>query len=399
MKTYCSKSWTDINIDFQNRMIRHCCKAVNYEFPETLTEDFISMSAGIQRRRKESLEGIANHDCKQCWEDYDKGNSAYRDWANKWDDSFLTHHRQMMSSDRFIHYIEIKTDNICDLACLYCSSHSSSKIAQEESVITHDKTKENDYTVFKSWIKNYLLRKDLISDQLMFLFLGGEPTASERFYELVDYIESVAHLTSKSIRLEICTNANSKKFLMDKIIDRMSKSKIKWGIGISNESFGPDAELIRHGLSWERFQDNLVRYMQSPATELIVMSPTINIFNLKSFPAYIRWVHEQFRENAPKKPMTWHGNFISWPDELDVAHLPVEYTKYIDEAIQAITDLKADKFYVFRHGFIDYLQSMKERIGTTYNPEYKEVALNFLLKKQKFKKTDALVNLMNNLDL
>lgn len=399
MKTYCSKSWTDINIDFDNRMIRHCCKAVNYEFPETLTEDFISMSAGIQRRREESLEGVANHDCKQCWEDYDKGNSAYRDWANKWDDGFIYHHKQLLNSDKFVHYIEIKTDSICDLACLYCSAHSSSKIAQEEGVITQDRTKENDYTVFKSWIKNYLLRRDLISDQIMFLFLGGEPTASERFYELVDYIESVAHLTSKNIRVEICTNANSKRFLMDKIIERMSTSKLKWGIGISNESFGPDAEMIRHGLSWERFQDNLIRYMQSPATELLVMSPTINIFNLKSFPSYIKWVHQQFRENAPMKPFTWHGNFISWPDELDIAHLPKEYIKYIDEAITTITELKTDKNYVFRDGFVDYLKSMKERVGSAYNPEYKEVALNFLLKKQKFKKTEALVNLMNNLDL
>jgi organic radical activating enzyme len=398
--TYCSKSWTDINIDFETRTIKHCCKATVYQFPEVLTEEFISNSAGIKERRQQSLTNISHLDCQSCWNDYSKGNSAYRDWANRWTDDFVeTNKEKIGDSDQYINYIEIKTDRICDMSCIYCSSWSSSKVSQEQNEPYEDKTKEHDYEVFKSWIKNYLLRRDLISGQILFLFLGGEPTASERFYELVDYIESVAHLTSKHIRLEICTNANSKKFLMDKIIDRMSTSKLKWGIGISNESFGVDAELIRHGLNWDRFQENSVRYMQSPATELIVMSPTVNIFNLKSFPEYIRWVHEQFRENAPMKPMTWHGNFISWPDELDVAHLPAEYTKYIDEAIATITALNSDRFYVFRDGFIDYLKSMRERIGTAYNPEYKEVALNFLLKKQKFKKTDALVNLMNNLDL
>jgi hypothetical protein len=399
MKTYCSKSWTDINIDFENRMIRHCCKAVSYQFPETLTEDFISMSAGIQERRVQSLDNIAHNDCKQCWNDYDKGNSAYRDWANKWDDSFMEHHKPLLVSDRFIHYIEIKTDNTCDLACLYCSAGSSSKIAQEEGKVIKDLATEHDYEVFKSWIKNYLLRRDLISGQILFLFLGGEPTASERFYELVDYIESVAHLTSKHIRLEICTNANSKKFLMDKIIDRMSTSKLKWGIGISNESFGVDAELIRHGLNWDRFQENLVRYMQSPATELIVMSPTLNAFNLKSFPAYIRSVHELFRKNAPNKQMTWHGNFISWPEEMDIANLPQPYIKYIDEAIATITEYTLDKNYVFQDSFIDYLNTMKQRIGTNYNSNYKEVAEQFLIRKQNIKKTDALIALMNNLDL
>ena len=397
--TYCSKSWTDINLDFETRTLRHCCKAEGHEFPETLTEQFISIDSIIQQRRQQSLDKVAHSDCNSCWKDYAKGNSAYRDWANRWTDDFINNHKTVLGDDSFIHYIEVKPDSTCDLACIYCSHTSSSKIAQEEGVKIESKTKEEDYIVFKSWIKNYIQREDLKHGQLLFVFLGGEPTASERFYELVDFIEDAATTTDKSIRLEICTNGNSKKFLMDKIIDRMSTSKLKWGIGISNESFGVDAELIRHGLNWDRFQENLVRYMQSPATELIVMSPTLNAFNLKSFPAYIRSVHELFRKNAPNKQMTWHGNFISWPEEMDIANLPTTYFKYIDEAITTITEYKLDKNYVFQDSFIDYLKTMKQRIGTNYNSNYKEVAEQFLIRKQNIKKTDALIALMNNLDL
>jgi hypothetical protein len=42
---------------------------------------------------------------------------------------------------------------------------------------------------------------------------------------------------------------------------------------------------------------------------------------------------------------------------------------------------------------------MKQRIGTNYNSNYKEVAEQFLIRKQNIKKTDALIALMNNLDL
>ena len=27
-KTLCSKSWTDLNIDFSKRKLRHCCKTI-----------------------------------------------------------------------------------------------------------------------------------------------------------------------------------------------------------------------------------------------------------------------------------------------------------------------------------------------------------------------------------
>ena len=201
--TYCSKSWTDINIDFESRTLRHCCKAEGHSFPEKLTEQYISVSDIVKERRIQSLENIAHSDCNGCWNNYSQGNSAYRDWANQWDDVFLKNNAwQITEDDKFIHYIEIKPDRTCDLACLYCSPGSSSKIAQEEGVIIEDATKEDDYTVFKSWIKNYLLRADLVATQIVFIFLGGEPTASERFYELVDYIEDTAGLTEKKIRLD-----------------------------------------------------------------------------------------------------------------------------------------------------------------------------------------------------
>ena len=145
--TYCSKSWTDINIDFESRTLRHCCKAEGHEFPETLTEEFISMNTNIKERRQKSLDNLAHSDCITCWKDYSKGNSAYRDWANTWVDPVieLQENNFPNDTDRHIYYIEIKTDSTCDLACIYCSYSSSSKIAQEEGRVLENKTKEEDY--------------------------------------------------------------------------------------------------------------------------------------------------------------------------------------------------------------------------------------------------------------
>ena len=395
--TYCSKSWTDINIDFESRVLRHCCKAKSYPFPSVLTEQFISASDLIKNRRAVSLQNIEHDDCSACWNDYSKGNSAYKDWANKWDDKHMTSNI-ISNDDSHVYYVEIKTDRTCDMACLYCSPDSSSKIAQEEGQPYTDNTSDDDYVVFKRWIKNFLSRKDLKSNQIIFIFLGGEPTASERFYTLTDFIEEQAienpHLT---IRLEICTNANSKPFLMDKIIKRMDSGKTKWAIGISNESYGNVAEMIRHRLNWSRFQDNFKKYITHPNTELLVMSPTVNSFSLKSFHQYIDWVFTQFKEFAPEKEFTWYGNFINWPDPMDIANMPKTYLPYIEQAEQRLLQEINNPKWMYKNNFFEFIKQMKNRLGQNYKESYKEDLVKFLETKQNVKKVD-LSSLLNELD-
>jgi len=396
---YCSKSWTDINIDFENRVLRHCCKTKAYEFPEELTPDFISNNKFIKERRKQSLQGIKHSDCESCWHDYEIGKTAYRDWANKWD-SFFIKNTNIDDDDRFIHYVEIKPDRICDMSCIYCSAYSSSKIAQEEKVIYLDKTSNDDYNIFKLWISDFLSRKDLEHSQVIFVFLGGEPTASEKFYELTDFIEQQAMVhTHVTVRLEICTNANSKKFLMNKIIEKMNSSRVNWAIGISNESYGRHAELIRYGLDWERFCENFKLYIQHPKTELIVLSPTINIFNLKTFKDYVIWVFDQFKNFAPEKQFTWYGNFISWPSEMDISLLPISYKKYVRDAEDVFKQHIDNSQWVYKDNFLEFLKQINNRIGQNYTEHFKHQARLFLEKKSLVKKNDKVMDLLETLDL
>jgi hypothetical protein len=83
-KTLCSSAWTDINLDFANRTIRHCCKSLEVPFPETLTVDFFNNSERINQTRKDLLNGIQTPDCIRCWDDYKSTSTAYRDFKNEW---------------------------------------------------------------------------------------------------------------------------------------------------------------------------------------------------------------------------------------------------------------------------------------------------------------------------
>jgi wyosine [tRNA(Phe)-imidazoG37] synthetase (radical SAM superfamily) len=397
MKTYCSKSWTDININFYNRTLRHCCKSAEYLFPEQLTVDFINNSSQIQTRRIESLQGVAHADCASCWKSMAATGSSYRDWMNVWDDHYIATNRAQLN-DAAVKIIDIELDTTCDMSCIYCFADTSSKIAQEEGVELKSKFNDQDYAVFKQWIAEYLSRTDHLHDDIVFNFLGGEPTASKRFYDLIAFIESAAVNSTLDITIALCTNANTKPYLMKKLQSAIDNSRLLWSISVSNEAFGQDAELVRWGLDWERFENTIVSYMSNPKITMFSLTPSLNALNLKTFPAYVKWIHDLFDTHCNNKALAWYGNYIEHPKELDIANLPKDHIVYLDQVLAIVADYKHDVKYRSLAQFEQFIESMKQRIGSINNPNHKEELAEFLNRKQRVKKTDKLSILLKNIE-
>ena len=389
MKTQCSKSWTDVNINFKNRSLRHCCKSKTYDFPDNPSIDFFDNSPQIQERRQHTANGIQHPDCNSCWSEINSGKSAYKDWMNVWtEEEFLA--RDL--SKPHVKYIEIELDNTCDLSCVYCNAESSSKIAQEEGVINVDNTKSHDIEQFRLWIAKVASEN---TQTTIINFLGGEPTASKLFYELIDTIHEISkQYPNFKPQLEICTNCNSKKHLMDKLIASINSSSIDWVISVSNESYGADAELIRYGLDWDRFVDNLIRYMTCPNVVSINFSPTVNALNLKTFAEYIKFVQGLLAKHAPTQPFGWVGNYISNPIALDIKFLPLEHKQYIVEAMQQIELEKDNNLFSNYERFYKFLTEMERRIASDFTPNYKQRLQEFIDYKQRVKRTDKLSRLI-----
>jgi hypothetical protein len=58
-----------------------------------------------------------------------------------------------------------------------------------------------------------------------------------------------------------------------------------------------------------------------------------------------------------------------------------------------------NKKHVYKENFVTFIDTMKQRLAASYNPDYKQVAQEFLERKQLEKKTDKLIKLMDSLDL
>lgn len=397
MNTYCSKSWTDVNINFSDRTVRHCCKSAPYIFPETLTVDFLNNSSQIQERRAQSLIGIAHPDCASCWTSIKETGTSYRDWMNQWDETDIDKYQSHLTQP-IIQQIEVELDNTCDMACLYCFPDNSSKIAQEENVVIKSKFNQHDYDIFKQWVSSYLSQTDHLHDAVLFNFLGGEPTASKRFYDLVEFIEAESKKTKLEITIAICTNANTKPHLMRKLAACINRSDLIWSIAVSNEGFKQDAELVRHGLVWDRFSENVKFYMSHPKITTFALSPTLNALNLKSFPEYVVWVHNMFdTHGTANKIISWCGNFVDYPTELDIAQLPKSFINYIDTVLEFVLKYKSNARYSNLDQFDQFLNSMKQRIGSIHNQNFDAELTEFVEHKQRVKQDNRLSNLLKNI--
>lgn len=382
--TACSKSWTDVNINFKKRKLGHCCSSVYREMPDIITPDYFDNNKGIQERRQDTLNNIQHPDCIMCWDDVNSGNKPFKDWMNTWED--FTHAKPNIPQ---VNYIEIELDNTCDLSCLYCSPEHSSKIAQEEGVKVKNKFSQNDLEVYLQWMTNTVNESNETID---IAFLGGEPTATKAFYQMIEHITSLENMRGQ---IQVTTNGNTKEFLFNKFIEAMNKSKIKWSINISNESFREDSSLIRYGLDWQRFENNLRTYAQHPKVETILFDIAMNSLALPTFPKYVQWLHDVMSEYS--KPFKLLGTAVSEPKELDVKILPSSCKKYIDESIEIIKqyDLPNHKKYKS----IEFLDTMRNRIGSGHKENYLSIIHDFLEDKQKHKKTDKLLSLLHSLEI
>jgi organic radical activating enzyme len=369
MKTVCSKSWTDVNVDFANRLVRNCCMSADYPIPDTLTTDFFDNSPHVQQRRRSTLAGEQHPDCEYCWADERAGRNSYRSWMNQYHDF-----QNLSANQSDVRYIDVTLDTVCDLSCLYCAADASSQIAQEENKPIRDAGTDADFETFKAWLST-------LQGSVVFNFLGGEPTASKRFAPMVEYISTL----DLDVRIELCTNGNTKPSLMKRLFDVIENSDMSWGVALSNETIGLDSELLRYGLNWRRFEQNFIQYAQHPKIQHITLAATVNAFSIRGFPEYISWVHRTMNEYAPDKTFGWVGNYIKRPRAMDIQYLPQVDRHYIVAAQKVFCSFDWQEAVKNRDKFKHFLQTMHDRIGSA-SPENK--LEDFILQKQRVKKKD-----------
>lgn len=135
--------------------------------------------------------------------------------------------------------IDVRWSNLCNFACVYCSSRFSSKWANELNVVTTQPT-----TTQLQNFKDYIYQH---AHKLRHVYLaGGEPLLMKENLELLS-------LLHPDVNLRINTNLSKTD---TKIFEAICKFKnVHWTVSV--ESLEDQFEYIRYGGKWQDFLENL----------------------------------------------------------------------------------------------------------------------------------------------
>ena len=330
----CSKLWTDTNIDFRNQEIRHCCKSVGHKLSFEEMDDlgvnvFENYNLNVENKKLMLEQNkIPEHSCRLCA--YNGDNAIRHSW-NTWSDEFINTARPTLLTDDKVGYIEIDIGDQCDLACVYCGPWSSTTWKKEQGQKVQDKTQ-----YAKDWTNRVIdllvKRIDQVdkSEHLSINFLGGEPTLMPEVYTLIDSLAPVFATFDKRVNLMFTSNINTKGPLFERLIETIKATKdfAYWTVGVSIDNVGPRAELVRYGLNWQRFHNNLMELQHHCK---IALTCTHNYFSLPHFDETLDYFFNNLTTefNTEEKGAGWliTSNCV-YDNVLDPAYLEQDFVPW-----------------------------------------------------------------------
>jgi len=305
----CLAKWKQVSLHLPTGLNNSC-----YHPPlhEIRVEDIGRGGTGLhnteykKQQRKLMLAGDKPSECQYCWnmEVNDKlSDRHYRSgepWAAKDFDSIKN---STGDEDVVPSYVEVNFNHACNLACSYCSPQFSSTWEQE--VQRHGgyptSTVHNDPSHFMGRNRPIPVREhnpyveafwqwwpDLYKELTHFRMTGGEPLLDKNTYRVFDYV--LANPSPK-LHLNVTSNFSVDEKTWQKYLGYVKRLCQEGNLEhfmqyISLDSFGPQAEYIRHGLDfnllWDRVNQFLTEVPSYNSITFIVTMNNLSVTNLSS---------------------------------------------------------------------------------------------------------------------
>lgn len=401
-KILCSGQWRDLNINFDRKEYRYCCKNNWKQIKNDYTFATLLNNPEVEKSRYDMLHGLENSDCDMCWEDYRKTGYSWRNIANRWTKNESITYLENYQKNKDLNIVNpsayvLTFDNICDQSCIYCGPRDSTRWASELNISNFNKNINSKF--ISEFIKylNDLYCNDKINGSITIQILGGEPTYSNNFYNFLEnmlYTDIGQNEKKCGLNFSITSNLNTNGKKQELFIEYIKKFKNNgwcFHLGISNECTEKIAENVRFGLKWENFNYNIKYLLQNKLIDLFVMSPTINVFVVKNFKNYIEYIYDVIDKYNKDQEATWMGNWVTQPEPLDIINCDPTMNSYIQEAKQMFID---NKHYntVRSENFIECLDQMQIRIKNGKKNYNKIFEYLDYLKKHKNIDTNLMIN-------
>jgi len=274
--TVCVLPWIHKYVNPQGLVMPCCNGDENYPIGNIKEKDLEDISTtNIQQQM---LLGERPSACKKCWIMEDQNIISFRERANSgW---------QNYDKTFKLKYLDIRLSNKCNLMCRMCSGKFSNKIAQEEERL-YGFTKYKDETLTSDLLEKQLQYIEKNIDTLEHVyFAGGEPLINEEHYRILQML--IDHKKT-NITLSYNTNLSLLKFKQYDVKELWNKfSKVV--IGASIDLIGDQSNYVRHGVQYEKLEENYLQIKNLPNVKFKITS-TLHLMNIYNLPILQkRWI-------------------------------------------------------------------------------------------------------------
>jgi organic radical activating enzyme len=243
-------------------------------------------SEGMKTLRQDMLNEVKNPACVACHRHEEQGVRSFRMWFNEEYGKHLSYSLANTRKDGTLEhfkmrYFDLRFNNICNFKCRTCNASFSSQWEQE------------DLKRKVPWARILPSNTSVLSEVLEHVpymeqayFAGGEPLITEEHYTI---LEEMIRLGKTDIKLKYNSNISNLKFKNKDIVDLWSRFTQPIDMMASIDHFGPRAEYIRNGTTWNQVEANLFKLKDTNNINLKLNS-VVSIFNFVTLADFIDYL-------------------------------------------------------------------------------------------------------------
>lgn len=299
MTFICKAPW--VSIAFQPTGVAPCC-IYELDHIEKFDHDFDKL---FVTAKESFLKGEVPPGCKKCHRGFLENKKTGKDSFDRYQTDFKT---------TTLREINVKANNLCNLACRSCGPHFSSKWEEEFNrhiVITKD-----------SELYSKLDSIDFSSLEHI-TFAGGEPTMTK---EHVTILQKLINDGNTNVNIRIATNLHVTNFKGINLIELWKKFPNLTLQG-SIDAVEDNAVNIRSGSNWAVMSANLSQVIENNINYTI--HPTISALNIWFIEDTLKKLKDKFGINSQR----FSFNILSEPDILHIGVIPNEYRTGINDML------------------------------------------------------------------
>ena len=363
-KNFCAIPWTGFYLE-PNGDIKNC--VISKDVMGNIEKDSIQQIIKDNPTRKQMLEGKYPSSCAGCYLQEKHTGHSLRTGLNSQYGNLIS---EDVTPEMRVKYLDIRSSNLCNMACIMCGSPYSSNWYADEKTLFYKPSSPKKFINITKETENDII-DNIISDDIdLVYFAGGEPLITPYHYQLIEKLISMG--ISNDIKLRYNTNLSTLKYKKIDLAERWSHFK-SVEIAASIDMIGEQAELHRYGTNWKKISEHLHTVRYDIPNVSLTPQITVTALSIGYLPELLTYFIDELEFINEDKI---YFNMALWPEKLNPQVLPKSIKELYTNKLQSFLD-NTDMKNICEPIIVSSINSMNE-VDTSEKFEWMTYYLNQL---------------------